>query len=77
MKHAKKRMLPMIARLNTSTRRADRAMTAAHAAIRASNKRLARKNPRYTLTELIGQSHGGLHIDKEWDLAPPVGRELL
>ena len=67
----------MLARMKASTRRADRAMTAAVTAISASNKRMARKKPKYTLAELIAQSPGGLCIDKDWDQAPPVGRELL
>ena len=77
MKRAKQRMLPMFARLKAGTRRADRAMTAALTAISASNKRMARKKPKYALAELIAQSPGGLYIDKDSDQALPVGRELL
>ena len=77
MKRAKKRLLPLLVRLNASTRRADRALAAAHAAVGRTTKRLARHKPNYTLAELIAQSPGGHYIDKDWDQAPPVGRELL
>ena len=77
MKRAKKRIFPVLAILHASTRRAARAMAAADAAISASNEGLARKRPRYTLAELLAESPGGHFVDKDWDQAPPVGRELL
>ena len=36
-----------------------------------------RRADRAMTAELIAQSPGGLYIDKDWDQAPPVGRELL
>ena len=77
MKRAKKRMLSVFAHLDTNTRRANRALAAAMPSVSASNEKITRKKPKYTLAELIAQSPGGFYIDKDWDQAPPVGRELL
>ena len=77
MKQAKQRMHPLLAQLKTSTRRAKRALSRGLAGVSASNDRMRRNKPRFTLAELIAQSPGGLYIDKGWDQAPPVGREML
>jgi hypothetical protein len=77
MKRTKQKTRPVLMRLTASSRRAERALTTALADVSASNKRLTRKRPKYTLAELIAQSPGGLYIDRDWDQAPPVGRELL
>lgn len=76
MKRAKKRLPPILARLISSTRRADRAITRAIAAVQTSEKRILPK-PKYSLAEIILQMPEGLPIDREWDEAPPVGREIL
>lgn len=77
MKRARQRPHPLLAQLQASVRRADRALTEGLAWVSDSNKRMARKKPRFTLAELIAQSPGGFYIDKDWDQAPLVGRELL
>jgi hypothetical protein len=77
MKRAKLRMHPPLACLNASTRRAERALTKSLAIVSASDQRIARKRPRYTLAELIAQSPRGLYVDREWEQMVPVGRELL
>ena len=77
MKRARQRPHPLLAQLQASVRRADQAPTEGLARVSDSNKRMARKKPRFTLAELIAQSPCGLYIDKDWDQAPPVGRELL
>lgn len=69
MKRAKQKLPPI-------ARRPDHAITQSIAAVRASNKRILQK-PRYSLAEIILQMPEGLPIDREWDEAPPVGREIL
>jgi hypothetical protein len=77
MKRAKKRLSPILAQLVTSTRRANRAMTKAIATVDASNKRLTRRKPKYSLDELLAQIPPGDHnLFKEWDTGPPVGKEI-
>lgn len=77
MKRAKQRIHPLLACLSASTRRAERALTKSLASVSASNQRIARKRPRYTLAELMAQSPGGLSVDRDWEQMVPVGRELL
>lgn len=76
MKRAKQRLPSALARLITSSRRANRAITRTCAAVRASNKRI-RKMRKYTLAELIAEMPDGLLVDRDWDNMQPVGREIL
>jgi hypothetical protein len=79
MKQAKKRLLPTLARLYSSTRRADRALAKTFAAISASEKRMRRREQehagtRESLERMLASfdvaRHGG-----EVMAFPAVGRE--
>jgi hypothetical protein len=80
MKQAKKRLLPTLAKLQSSTKRADRAMTQTLAAVAASNKRILRMEQRHAntleslktmLAAFAAERHGGEVM--AW---PYVGREV-
>lgn len=77
MKRAKKKLIPILRRLDASTRRTKRPMTKAIAAVDASNKRLSRK-PRYSLDELLAQCDPTVPLPRVegWDEMKPVGKEL-
>jgi hypothetical protein len=83
MKQAKKRPLPTLAKLVSSTKRANRAMTGALASVVASNKRIAKKEklatnrrPKYRLEDLMAEIPAGTRFE-EIDWGPPVGKEIL
>ena len=83
MKQAKKRLLPTLAKLVSSTKRANRAMTGALAAVVASNKRIAKKEklatnrrPKYKLEDLMAEIPAETKF-KEIDWGPPVGKEII
>ena len=81
MKRAKKHLLPTIAKLYASTRRADRAMTDALAAVSASEKRIQKREQAHAKTkESLDQLLAAFDVDRhrgEVMAFPPVGKELF
>jgi len=80
MKRAKKLPLPTLAKLYSSARRADRAMTEALAAISASNRRIRRREEahaktRESLDRLLAAFDAERHRG-EVMVFSPVGKEL-
>ncbi len=77
MKRAKKRQPRFLRQLFSAPRGMKRYMNKAYAAIAASNKRMSKRKPRYSLAELLDQmSPDGFPIDREWQDAPLVGKEI-
>jgi hypothetical protein len=80
MKQAKKRLLPTIARLQSSAKRADRAMARTLAAVSASNERIQQMEQQHAstleslnamLAAFAAERHGGEAM--AW---PYIGREV-
>ena len=79
MKRTKKQLLPTIAKLDASTRRANRAMSDALAAVSASNKRIRAKELAHAKTkESLDRLLDALDVERHRGEAmafSPVGKE--
>jgi hypothetical protein len=76
MKKAKQRTPPILARLISSTRQANRSIDSALAYVAKSNRRLAKRNEG-KLEQLMAEMPGGLPVDRAWDCLTPVGQEVV
>lgn len=76
LKQAKRRTPSLLARLVSSTRRANRAISSAVAYVAPSNRRLARRNGG-KLEQLLAEMPDGIPVDRAWDRLSPAGQEAV
>lgn len=81
MKRARKRLLPTIAKLYSSTRRAERAMAKTFAAVSASKQRIRRREQRHASTrESLERMLATFDVERHGGEAmalSPVGTEVV